>query len=184
MLGLIGANVELDGALSTTKKLGFDEVGVNVLLLYVLVPNFGEVVFAAGAFAAGLPKVKVGVAVFGVEDTTFSKDSVLVIAGAIDTTFVCSIVPILTLEFISFVSRVFVADTFNCVDDVVFGKLKVVSDFVSAFVLGLDEEKPLGTMAAVESGVVLMFVVVVEELRVAQLTGCVTGGVTVLTSSA
>lgn len=188
MLGLIGANVELDGVLSTTKKLvGFDEVGVNVLLLYVLVPNFGEVVFdiAAGAFAAGLPKVKVGVAVFGVEDTTFSKDSVLVIAGAIDTTFVCSIVPIvLTLEFISFVSRVFVAGTFNCADDVVFGKLKVVSDFVSAFVLGLDEEKPLGTMAAVESGVVLMFVVVVEELRVAQLTGCVTGGVTVLTSSA
>lgn len=62
--------------------------------------------------------------------------------------------------------------------------LKTVSDFVWTFVLGLDEEKPLGMMAAVDSGVVLIFVVVVEELRVAQLTGSVTGGVTVLTSSA
>lgn len=153
--------------------------------MYVSAPNFGKVLFdvAASAFAAGLPKVKVGVAVLGVEDTTFFKDSVLVTAGAIDTAFVCSVVPIV-LTLVSFVSRVLVAGTFNCVGDMVFGKLKVVSDFVSTFVLGLDEEKPLGTMAAVDSGVVLMFVVVVEELRVAQLIGCVTGGVTVLTSSA
>lgn len=68
----------------------------------------------------------------------------------------------------------------------VFGK--ATSDFVSIFVLGtkwfLDEEKPLGTTAAVDSGVVLMFVVVVEELRVTQLIECGNGDVTLLMSSA
>jgi len=180
-----GANVVLDDALLTKKLIDFEEVGVKILLLYVPVPKFDKVLFdvATDASAAGLPKLKVGVAVLGVEDTTFSKDSVFVTAGAIDTIFVCSAV-VLATKFVSFVLRTPVVGTFNCAVDVVFGKLKVVSDFVSTFVLGLDEEKPLGTMAAVDSGVVLMFVVVVEELRVAQLTGCMTGGVIVLTSSA
>jgi len=148
------------------------------------VPKFGKVLFdvAADASAVDLPKLKVGAAVLGVEDTTFSKDSVFVTAGAIDTIFVCSAV-VLATKFVSFVLRASVVGTFNCAG-VVFGKLKAVSDFVSTFVLGLDEEKPLGTMAAVDNGVVLMFVVVVEELRVAQLIGCMIGGVIVLTSSA
>lgn len=188
MLGLIGTNVELDGDLLTIKKLvDFDEVGVKVL--YVPVPKFGKVLFdiVAGVSAAGLPKLNVGAAVLGIEGTTFSEDpAMLVTADAIDTTFACSVVPIgLAIKFVSFFVRILVVSTFGCVGDVVFGKqLKVVSDFVSTFVLGLDEEKPLGMMAAVDSGVVLTFVVVVEELRVAQLTGCMTGGVTVLTSSA
>lgn len=194
MLGLIGANAELDGALSTTKKLvDFDEVGVNVLLLYVPVPKFGKVLFdvAVGmptsvadlpTLVTGLTKVKV-VAELVAKDTNFLKDSVLVTAGAIDTIFVCSVVPIvLVIKVVSFVSRVFVADTFDCADDVIFGK--AASDFVTIFVLGLDEEKPLGTMAAVDSGVVLMFVVVVEELRVTQLVEGGNDDVTLLMSSA
>lgn len=188
MLGLIGANVELDGVLLTIKKLvDFDEVSEKVLLLYVPVLKFGKLLFdvTAGASITGLLRLKVGAVVLEVEDTTFSKDSAFVTSGANDTTFFCSTVPfVLTTEFVSFVLRILVADTFNCTGDVVFGKLKVVFDFVSIFALGLDEEKPLGTMAAVDSGVVLMFVVVVEELRVAQLTGCMTEDVTVLTSSA
>lgn len=126
MLGLIGANVELDGVLSTAKKLvDFDEVGVNVLLLNVPVPKFGKMLFdvAAGmpTFVPDLPtsvvglfvKVKVDVAELGVEDTTFSKEPVLVTAGAIDATFVCSVVPIVVVKVVSFISRVFVADTFD-----------------------------------------------------------------------
>jgi len=72
----------------------------------------------------------------------------------------------------------------NFVDSVAFGILKTVTDFVSAFVSIFDEENPLGTIAAVESGVVLIVIVVVEELRVAQVTEDVTGGAPVLTSSA
>lgn len=185
LLGLIGANAELDGALLTIKKLvDFDETDVKVLLLYEPVLKFGKLLFdvAAGASITGLLWLKVGAVVLGIEDT-FSKDSAFVTSGANDTTFFCSAVPFaLTTEFVSFVLRILVAGTFNCTGDV-FGKLKVVSDF-SIFALGLGEEKPLGTMAAVDSGVVFIFVVVVEELRVAQLTGCVTEGVTVLTSSA
>jgi len=65
------------------------------------------------------------------------------------------------------------------------GKLKAAAGFASIFVLDFDdEEKPCGTMAAVESGVVTTLVVVVEEFRVAQVAGHVTGGVTALTSSA
>lgn len=74
-----------------------------------------------------------------------------------------------------------------CVGDTAFGKLKAVADFASTFTPDDDfddEEKPCGTMAAVESGVVTTLVVVVEEFRVAQVTGHVTGGVTALTSSA
>lgn len=59
--------------------------------------------------------------------------------------------------------------------------------FASIFVSGLVEKRPLGTMAAVEIGVVLMLVVVVEEFRVTQVTGTehVTGGgVITVTSSA
>lgn len=187
VLGLIGANVELDGALSTIKKLvDFDEVGVKVLLLYVLAPKFGKVLFdvIANVSAAGLPKLNVGATVLGIEGTTFSEDfAVLVIVDAIDT-FVCFVVSIvLAIKFVFSFARIFVS-TFGCAGDVFGEQLKVASDFVSTFALGLDKEKPLGMMAAVDSGVVLTFVVVVEELRVAQLTGSVTGGVTVLTSSA
>lgn len=174
MLGLIGINVELDDAFSQ-KLVDVDEVDLKVLLLYVLAPKFGKVLFdvTAGASATGLPKLKVGAAVLGVEDVILSKDFAFVAAGTIDT-FACSAVPlVLPIELVSFVFRVL--GTFNC-SDVVFSKLKAVFGVVSTFVLGLDEEKPLGTMAAVDSGVVLMFVVVVEEFRVAQLTGCVTGG--------
>lgn len=72
-----------------------------------------------------------------------------------------------------------------CVGDTAFGKLKAVADFASTFTPDFDdEEKPCGTMAAVESGVVTTLVVVVEEFKVAQVTGHVTGGVTALTSSA
>ena len=43
MLGLIGVNAELDGALLTIKKLvDFDEAGVKVLLLYELLLKFGK----------------------------------------------------------------------------------------------------------------------------------------------
>lgn len=78
---------------------------------------------------------------------------------------------------------------FGVILDVAFGvafdELKIVAGFVSSFASRLDEEKPLGTIAAVDSGVVLMLVVVVEELRVAQITEHVTGGVIVaLISSA
>lgn len=188
VLGLIGVNAELDGALLTIKKLvDFDEAGVKVLLLYELVLKFGKFWFdvAAGASITDLLWLKVGAVVLGVEDMTFSKDSAFVTSGANDTTFFCSAVPfVLTTEFVSFVLRILVAGTFNWAGDVVFGKLKVVSNFVSIFALGLGEEKPLGIMAAVDSGVVFTFVVVVDELRVAQLTGCMTEGVTVLTSSA
>lgn len=61
-----------------------------------------------------------------------------------------------------------------------------MTDFVPSFASGLDEEKlPLGIIAAVESGVVLILVVVVKELRVAQVTEHVIGGVNVaLISSA
>lgn len=61
-----------------------------------------------------------------------------------------------------------------------------MAGFVPSFASGLDEEKlPLGIIAAVESGVVLILVVVVKELRVAQGTKHVTGGVNVtLISSA
>jgi len=72
----------------------------------------------------------------------------------------------------------------NLVDNVAFGTLKTATDFVLAFVSIFDEENPLGTIAAVESGVVLMVIVVVEELRVAQVTEHVTGNAPVLTSSA
>jgi len=72
----------------------------------------------------------------------------------------------------------------NLVDNVAFGTLKTATDFVLAFVSIFDEENPLGTIAAVESGVVLMVIVVVEELRVAQVTELVTGNAPVLTSSA
>lgn len=135
-------NAELDGALSTTKKLvDFDEVGVKVLLLYVPVPKFGKILFdvATGISVAGLPKVKVGItAVLAVEDT-FSKDSVLVTADTIDTIFVGLVVSIvLAVKLVSFVSRIFVAGTFNCVGGVVFGK--TASNFVTIFVLGLDEK--------------------------------------------
>lgn len=181
MLGLIGVNAVLDGALSITKKLDFDKVGVKVLLLNVPVPKFGKVLFdvTAGISVTDLPKVKVGI-VLAVEDMTFSEDTVLETADTTDTFFVGSVVPVvLMVKFVSFVSRILVA-TFNCAGNVVFGK--TASDFAS--ILGLDEGKPLGTIAAVDNGVVLTFVVVVEELRVAQLTGCVIGGVTVLMSSA
>lgn len=68
---------------------------------------------------------------------------------------------------------------------VVFDELKIVAGFVPSFASKLDEEKPLGRIAAVDSGVVLTLVVVVEELRVAQVTELVTGGVIVaLISSA
>lgn len=66
---------------------------------------------------------------------------------------------------------------FNCGS--AFGKLKVVATLVSGFAVG----RLLGTMAAVVMGVVLMLVVVVEELRVAQLFEQVTGAIA-LTSSA
>lgn len=65
------------------------------------------------------------------------------------------------------------------------GKLKVVVGFASTFVLDFDdEEKPCGATAAVDNGVVTTLVVVVEEFRVAQVTGHVIGDVTALTSSA
>lgn len=92
---MIGENVDLDGALSAIKKLvDFDEGGVKVLLLYVPMPKFDKVLFdvAAGASAAGLLKLKVGTAILGAEDTISKDFSVLVTAGAIDTTFVCSAV--------------------------------------------------------------------------------------------
>lgn len=76
---------------------------------------------------------------------------------------------------------------FECtlVFGVAFGEVKVMAGFVPRFASGLDEEEPLGRIAAVESGIVLMLVVVVRELRVAQVTEHVTGGVTVaLISSA
>lgn len=142
VLELIGVNAELDGTLSTIRKLvDLDEVGVKVLLLYVPVPKFGKVLFdvAAGTSMVDLPKVKVGVtAMLAVEDT-FSKDSALVTADTIDTIFVGSVVLIvLVVKFVSFASRIFVAGTFNCAGDVVFGK--TAFDFVSIFVLGLDEK--------------------------------------------
>lgn len=132
-------NAEFDGTLSTTKKLvDFDEVGVKVLLLYVPVPKFGKVLFdvAADISVAGLPKLKIG-AVLTVEDI-FSRDPVLVIEDTIDTIFVGSVVSIvLAGKLVSFVSRIFVADTFNCAGDVFD---KTVLDCVSIFALGLDEE--------------------------------------------
>lgn len=76
---------------------------------------------------------------------------------------------------------------FDCilVFGVVFVGLKVIAGFEPSFASGLDEEEPLGRIAAVESGILLMLVVVVRELRVAQMAEHVTGGVTVaLISSA
>lgn len=85
-------NAEFDGVLPTIKKfVVFDEVGVvKVLLLYVTVPKFGKILFdvAAGISVVGLPKVKVDVAVLGVEDTIFSKDFVFVTASATGTAFI------------------------------------------------------------------------------------------------
>lgn len=89
-------------------------------------------------------------------------------------------------ELADLISGVLVAGTFSFADNAGFGKLKVTTGFVLALVSIFVEENPLGTIAAVESGVVLMLVVVVEELRVAQVAEHVTGGggVAVLTSSA
>ena len=56
MLGLIGANAELDSALLTIKKLvDFDEAG-EMLLLYEPVLKFGKLLFdvVAGASIIGL----------------------------------------------------------------------------------------------------------------------------------
>lgn len=72
---------------------------------------------------------------------------------------------------------------FDCADEAGLGKLKAVADFVSGF----DVSVPPGTMAAVEIGVVLTVVVVVEELRDARLPAedvTTTTGATASTSSA
>lgn len=75
--------------------------------------------------------------------------------------------------------------TFGVAFGIAFGELKIMAGFVPSFASRLDKEKPLGIIAAVESGVVLILVVVVKELRVAQVTEHVTGGVNVaLISSA
>lgn len=83
--------------------------------------------------------------------------------------------------FASFDSGVIIVGAFDSADDAGFGKLKAAAGFVSGF----DVSMPPGTMAAVEIGVVLTVVVVVEELRVAQLLVCkdVTTGATSFTSA-
>lgn len=193
VLGFTSTNAELNGVLSTAEKLmDVDEdvgvvvaANVKVLLLGVLlVPKLGSKlldVVVAGDFVP--PKVKVGVAnVFAAEGVVFCKDSVFGITGVTD------VVAFALSMDVSFDSRVFIDDgMFDCtlVFGVTFGELKVMTGFVLSFASGLDEEKPLGATAAVERGVVLMLVVVVEELRVAQMTEHVTGGVNVaLISSA
>lgn len=85
------------------------------------------------------------------------------------------------VKFAPFVSGVIAAGALDCADDAGLGKLKAAAGFVSGF----DVSVPPGTIAAVEIGVVLTVIVVVEELRVAQLAAeVVTTGATAFTSSA
>lgn len=70
------------------------------------------------------------------------------------------------VTFAPFVSRAIIVGTFDCADDVGLGKLR------AGFASGFDVSMPPGTMAAVKIGVVLIVVVVVEELRLAQLKAC------------
>lgn len=180
---LIGMNIEFDSVLSVPRKLvlvvdkdvAVVTIGVTILLLDVLVPNLGnELGVTIGGdvtvSVTGLPKVKHGRwdAVVGIEET-FCNDSVLVTTGAIDTIFVSSIVLfVVAITFVSFIFGVPIIGMLNCASGaVMLGKLKVVATFVSTFATG---GRPLGIMAAVVIGVVLTLVVVVEELRVAQLT--------------